>query len=42
VEQVDALLFFYAIPDPRDPTKQFGAAAPLLKKIAALEHFLSH
>jgi hypothetical protein len=42
VEQVDALLFFYAIPDPRDPTKQFGAATPLLQKIATLGRFLSH
>jgi hypothetical protein len=36
VEQVDVLLFFYTIPDPRDPTKQFSTTTPLLQKIVML------
>jgi hypothetical protein len=42
VEQVDALLFFYAIADPSDPAKQFGATTPLATKTAALADFLRH
>jgi hypothetical protein len=42
VQQADALLFYYGLADPTDPTKQFSPTTPLEEKVNALLKFLTH